>query len=379
MKANDITRRRLIASMAMGSFIFAVSEPYSSFAKAIKTINTSGGSDLLSYVDASGRIKPVTTPAEWQIKRQQILAGMESAMGSLPVLTNQPAFNTEIIEKLKEDDYTRLTLRITAAEKEVVPAYLYVPEKKSSKKLFPAMLALHETDPLGKMSVDGKGHHTHLAYAKELAQRGFVVIAPDYPGFGDLKGYDFEKDTYQSGTMKSIFDNMRCVDLLQQRKDVDPNRIGVIGHSLGGHTALFTAAFDTRLKVVISSCGWTPMEFYDAGDEVTKRHGGRLGPWAQNVYMPLLREKYKLDAKNFPFDFKEVIAALAPRAFFSNSPVNDGNFAVAGVKKGIADVSEVYRFLGAENKLKVVYPECKHDFPLEVREEAYRFIDKNFA
>ncbi|WP_018616961.1 alpha/beta hydrolase [Segetibacter koreensis] len=379
MKTGHFTRRRLIASLAMGSFVFSVSDPFSSFAKEIRKGKTSNRSDLLSYVDASGEKKAVTTLREWEIKRQQILDGMQKAMGKLPGLTGLPAFNIEIIEKVKEADYTRLTLRFTAAEKEKVPAYLYIPEKKSKKKRYPAMLALHETDEIGKMSVDGKGHNPNLAYAKELAQRGYVVIAPDYPGFGDLKGYDFTNDTYESGTMKSIFDNIRCIDFLQSREDVDPDRIGVIGHSLGGHNALFTAAFDTRLKVIISSCGWTIMDFYNAGEDVTKRYGGRLGPWAQDRYMPLLREKYKLDPKKIPFDFSDVIAALAPRAFFSNSPVNDGNFAVAGVRKGIEDVSEVYRFLGAEDKLELRYPNSQHDFPTEVREEAYCFINKIFG
>ncbi len=376
MKTNHFTRRRLIASIAMGSFILAVSEPVSSFGKVIKKFNTHDGSDLFSYVDSNGQKRPVTTLAEWRIKRQQILDGMQNAMGKLPQLSDLPALDIEILEQLKEKNYNRLTISFTVAEKEKISAYLYVPNQKNKKERLPAMLALHETDSIGKKSVDGKGHNTNLAYAKELAERGYVVIAPDYPGFGDLKDYDFTTDSYQSGTMKSIFDNIRCIDLLQARDDVDPDRIGVIGHSLGGHNALFTAAFDTRLKVIVSSCGWTPMDFYDAGEDVTKRYGGRLGPWAQDRYMPLLREKYKLDLKKVPFDFDEVIAALAPRAFFSNSPVNDSNFAVKGVRKGIAEVSEVYRFLGVEDNLQVRYPDSKHDFPPEVRMEAYRFIDK---
>jgi hypothetical protein len=56
--------------------------------------------------------------------------------------------------------------------------------------------------------------------------------------------------------------------------------------------------------------------------------------------------------------------------------LNDSNFSVAGVKKGIAEVSEVFRFLGAKDKLEVRYPESQHDFPPEVRFESYRFIDK---
>ena len=108
--------------------------------------------------------------------------------------------------------------------------------------------------------VDGQGPLANRSYARELAQRGYVVIAPDYPGFGDLRDYDFKTDRYESGTMKSIFDNIRCIDLLQSRIDVDPDRIGAIGHSLGGHNALFTGAFDKRLKVIVSSCGWTLLD-----------------------------------------------------------------------------------------------------------------------
>jgi len=118
------------------------------------------------------------------------------------------------------------------------------------------------------------------------------------------------------------------------------------------------------------------MDYYNAGEETTKKYGGALGAWAQERYMPLLRDKYDLDIKKIPFDFDEVIAALAPRAFFSNSPVNDSNFNIKGVRKGIAAVSEVYDFLGVKDKLEVHYPNSEHDFPPEVRFEAYRFIDK---
>jgi hypothetical protein len=176
--------------------------------------------------------------------------------------------------------------------------------------------------------------------------------------------------------MKGIFNHIRCIDLLQTLEYVDSGRIGVIGHSLGGHNAMFLGAFDTRLKVIVASCGWTLLDYYDIGETALERFGGRLGPWAQDRYMPLLREKFNLDAEKIPFDFDEVIAALAPRAFFSNSPVNDSNFDVEGVIKGIDHVSEVYSFLNAENNLQVRYPDAGHDFPTETRLEAYRFIDK---
>jgi acetyl esterase/lipase len=170
--------------------------------------------------------------------------------------------------------------------------------------------------------------------------------------------------------MKGIFNHMRSVDLLKSRSEVDPERIGVIGHSLGGHNAMFVAAFDERLKVVVSSCGWTPFHDY---------YEGKIAGWTSDRYMPRLRDVFGLDANRVPFDFHEVVASFAPRGFFSNSPVADSNFAVAGVKKAIAEATPIYELFGAAGELQVRYPECGHDFPPEVRQEAYKFIDRVLA
>jgi hypothetical protein len=94
--------------------------------------------------------------------------------------------------------------------------------------------------------------------------------------------------------------------------------------------------------------------------------------------MPLIRDKYNLDGDKIPFDFPEVIASLAPRAFFSNSPINDSNFDVQGVKKGMAEIFPIYHLYKATEKLQVRYPPAEHDFPPAVRLEAYQFIDQQF-
>src|SRR5690606_24026037 len=252
--------------------------------------------------------------------------------------------------------------------------YLYLPYRSSITGKSPAVLALHPTGAQGKAIVDGEGK-ANRGYAKELAQRGYIVIAPDYPSFGDLSDFDFEKDRYQSGTMAAIFYQMRCVDLLLERHDVAPVRLGVIGHSFGRHNAIFIAAFDERLKVVVTSSGWNQMDYYDIGPAAVERYGGRLGPYAQDRYMPLVRDKYGFDGDKIPIDYHEMIALLAPRAFFSNSPIHDSNFDVKGVEKGIDMVRDVYRFFNAEDKLQVRYPDAEHDFPTTTRREAYEFMD----
>lgn len=345
------------------------------------------GQSLLSYTNAEGKTAPVKTLYEWQIKREQILDSMQALFGKLPgdpmrppfnsALPELPPYNVQIKDSLKTNLYVRYNIRFTVAPGEDVTAYLYIPVEKNKNSKFPAMLALHETDMLGKKSVDGQGHNINLAYGKELAQRGYVVLAPDYPGFGDQKEYDFKTDRYESGIMKAIFNNIRCVDFLQSRTDTDPERIGVIGHSLGGHSAMWLAAFEPRLKVVVSSCGWTPNRYYNNYNEaMRKKMGGRLWGYAQERYTMLALTKYHLRAEDMPFDYEEVIAAIAPRAFFSNSPVHDANFNVEGVRVGIARASEVYHFLDADDQLQVRYPVSGHDFPPEVRFESYRYIDK---
>ena len=239
------------------------------------------------------------------------------------------------------------------------------------------MLALHQTEAIGKKSVDGQGPYYNLAYAKELAQRGYVVIAPDYPSFGDQKNYNFNTDRYESGVMKSIFNHIRCIDFLQARTDVDPERIGVIGHSLGGHSSMYVAAFDARIKVIVSSCGWTLNRYYNNyNEDMRKKYGSRWWGYIQERYAPLAQTKYELKVEQFPFDFDELIAVLAPRPFFSNSPIHDANFNVEGVRVGIANASAVYHFLDAGQDLQVRYPIASHDFPPIVRYESYDFIDK---
>lgn len=315
-------------------------------------------------------------PGSTQKSRSQILKNMESVMGKLPSRVGLPPFDIKIIDSLREENFTRYNLTFNVAKGERLPVYLYIPIQSGVVKRLPAMLVLHGTDPLGKRVVDGQGGKSNRGHARELAQRGYVVIAPDYPSFGDIKDHNFETDRYSSATMQGIFNHMRCIDLLQNRKDVDPNKIGVAGLSLGGHNSMFVAAFDERIKVAVSASGWTQLEYYNIGEEASKIYGGRLGPWAQTRYMPLWTTKFGLDGKNLPFNFDEVISAIAPRVFFSVSPLNDSNFDVKGVKEGIAKAKTTYQRYNAEKMLQVRYPNAGHDFPVESRKEAYAFIDK---
>lgn len=337
---------------------------------AAQTPTATDHARLLYYVDAAGHEQPVKTAADWAKRRKEILDGMQAAMGPLPDRTNLPPLDVRVLETVEKDGIRQQTISFVTellkdGSADRLQAYLWIPIGGEERR--PAILALHPTGPLGKGIVAGLGPRANRAYGLELAGRGYVVLAPDYPSFGDAKDYDFEHDRYTSGTMKGIFNHMRGVDLLGARGDVDQQRIGTIGHSLGGHNAMFLGVFDERIKAIVSSCGWCPFHDY---------YGGKIAGWTSPRYMPLLKDKYGLNPDRVPFDFYEVVAALAPRAFFSNSPLHDANFDVAGVRKAIPVAREVYELLGAKDRLVVRYPDCEHDFPPEMRREAYEFLDR---
>jgi hypothetical protein len=118
---------------------------------------------------------------------------------------------------------------------------------------------------------------------------------------------------------------------------------------------------------VVTSCGFNAFHHY---------YGGNLAGWTSDRYMPRIREVYHNSPDEVPFDFYGVLAAIAPRGIFVNAPLEDSNFAVEGVRKVEASVAEVFGLLGVKEKLVCVYPQAKHDFPPEIREQAYEWLTK---
>jgi acetyl esterase/lipase len=320
------------------------------------------------FPDGSGQIKTIATPADWQLRRRAILSGMQQVMGPLPDRSKLAAPVVQIRQSLRFATYHRELVTIDTLFNEHIPAYLYVPNDIGPNERRPAALAVQQTATVGKdISDDTFASERNFGYATELARLGYVVIAPDYPSFGELTNYNFKTSPYRSGTMKAIADNMRCIDVLLARNDVDPKRIVVIGHSLGGHNALFTAAFDERITAAVTSCGWTPFHYYYGGK--------KLANWAQDRYMPAIRDVYHSNPDEVPFDLTEVIGAIAPRAVFSNSPKLDANFEIAGVRSAIPEIESVYKLLGAADRFVVTSPDCEHSFPVKIRREAYGFVE----
>jgi len=283
-------------------------------------------------------------------------------MGPLPRPQSPVPLDIKVLEEVQVGKLIRRKVTYRSDANDVVPAYLMFPINPAQKQ--PAILCLHQTTAFGKDEPAGIRGDADLRYALELAERGYTVIVPDYPSLGEHH-YDFAMRTeYVSGSMKAVWDNIRAVDVLLTLWHVDPDRIGVIGHSLGGHNAIFTALFEPRLKAIVCSCGFTTFRKDD------------LPSWNGPRYMPRLATDFGNEIGKVPFDFDELIAALAPRAFFASAAENDDDFDVAGVREIIATARNVYQRYGTPDRLEAFYPPTQHAFPQQARTLAYSFLDR---
>lgn len=319
--------------------------------------------DLLYYLEDSRRV-PITSQATWHRRRNDVLANMQKVMGDLPPKSTAP-LDIRVLEEERAAHYIRRRITYVPEVGDRVPAYLFLPLNAKGRR--PAMLCLHQTTKIGKAEPAGLGGKPNLAYARELAERGYVTLAPDYPNFGD---YLFDPYThgYASATMKGIVNHRRAVDVLAALPEVNPKAIGVIAHSLGGHNSLFVATFDDRLRAIVTSCGFNAFPKY---------YGGNLKGWSHKGYMPRIAEQFNTSPVQVPFDFPEILAALAPRAVFINAPLRDANFEVSGVYDCVRAARPVYdKIFRKPQRLVAAHPDAEHDFPPEIRKQAYEFLDR---
>jgi len=329
--------------------------------------------NLLLFHNAKGEVLSVKSVGDWKKRRAEILRGMQEIMGPLPGKEKRCPLDVQIEEEVDCGDYVRRFLTYAAEPGSRVPAYLLIPKAALNGKVKTrAILCLHQTHRLGQKVVVGLGDSPNDEYGVELVRRGYVCLAPAYPLLANYQP-DLKAFGYQSGTMMAIWNNIRGLDLLESLPFVKRGKFGAIGHSLGGHNAIFTAAFDDRIKVIASSCGFDSFsDYYDGTPDVWKPERG----WCQTRYMPKLLD-YVGRLSEIPFDFHELIGALAPRHVFINAPLGDTNFKWRSVDAIVRSAQPVFELHRASRNLRVEHPDCSHSFPREMREMAYKLFDQN--
>lgn len=313
----------------------------------------------------------IETKADWEAKRQRIAAAWLSLVGGLP---ERPAPDYEVVSTTVLADHTRLLIRYETAGGDTVPALLLLPKGTDGPR--PAVLALHPTAAEGKVDVATPEGRENRRYGLELVARGYVVLAPDvmtagervWPGAEPYQTAPFDQ-AYPgwSAVGKMLTDHLQGVDLLCTLDQVDPGRIGAIGHSLGGYNAFFLAGVDRRVRAIVSSCGLSPL----AGDPERHRWGRR--DWFS--HLPALSDW--IDRGEAPFEMHEVAALAAPTPFFNWSGQRDSIFPHwKQVGEAALDLARLYQWMGAQDRYLSLIGTGGHDFPPEIRTLAYNFLDR---
>jgi dienelactone hydrolase len=330
--------------------------------------------NLLEFRDDRGAVAPVRSIADWQRRRAEILSGMQRVMGPLPGPEKRVPLDVRIEEEKDFSAYVRRRITYQAEPGSRVPAHLFIPKDVLAGRGAPlrsGVLCLMGTS--GHRHADtppGPNYSGNQNDAEALVARGFVAISPPYPtlGFGARSGIGIKYDPdlqalgYVSGTMKAIWDNIRALDVLETLPYVKRSGFATIGTSLGGHNSIYTAVFDERVRVIVSSCGFDSYLEYAA----TPWEPGK--GWAQNRYMPRITD---FPRDQIPFDFHEMVGALAPRAFFASAPTRDANFKWRSAARIVAAALPIYQLHGVPNSIRIIHPDLGHEFPIEVRDEAY--------
>jgi hypothetical protein len=84
---------------------------------------------------------------------------------------------------------------------------------------------------------------------------------------------------------------------------------------------------------------------------------------------------YRGRLHDIPFDFHELVGALAPRHVLIVAPLRDHNFQAASVDHIAAAAKDVFRLYDQPQRLQIEHPDCEHEFPMEMREKAYGLFD----
>jgi hypothetical protein len=315
---------------------------------------------------------PIATVDQWQEKRQDIVARLYRTIGTPPFPRN-----TRAIETLREENlpqYIRRKICYTVGQGERITAYLLIPNDVAPPPA--ALVAMHQTVNAGKDEVVGLAGQRDLAYGHELASLGYVVLVPDYLTAGERiypgrKGFEsgpfYEQYPDWSMVGKNVKDSLAAVDVLCALDWIDKARIGVIGHSHGGHNAIFAAALDERIKVCVSNCGLSVFSEEQERLEWSLEEG--------YIYIPALRE-YFLQDKETPFDLHEVAALIAPRPWLNVSSYFDMAY---GNQEFLAEVGvllyQVYKLHDRPGALAYLMHGNDHSFPQYARDLAYSWLD----
>jgi pimeloyl-ACP methyl ester carboxylesterase len=286
-------------------------------------------------------------------------------LGRLPD-RNRP-MSVKLISRDETDEMIIEKLLFDINGKELVPAYFTTP--KNSKGKLPVILFNHShfgQYEVGKNEfVKGRIEMQKPAYALALARAGYAGLCLDMWAFGERRGKtegDIFKEMLWNGQVMfgmMVYDNLRAVDYLLTRDDVDKKRIGTIGMSMGSTMSWWLAALDERIKVCVDICCLTDYQ------ELIAEKG--LGLHGIYYFVP--------DLLNH-FTTSQINGLISPRPHFGLAGKLDPLTPLKGLEKIDRNLTEIYKHDGAPDAWQLKVYNVGHLETPQMRSDIMDFFKK---
>jgi hypothetical protein len=305
----------------------------------------------------------VKAPGDWQRRRREILADWNGVMGAWPAVIERP--RVETLGEVRRENFTQRTVRVETAPGQMTKGYLLIPDGAGP---FPAVFVpFYEAE-----TSTGQNANKLRDFAYQLTKRGFVTLSIGSPG-GDARKPDAAGVRIQPLSFLGYV-AANGYQALASLPQVDPKRVGIVGHSYGGKWAMFGA------------CLW---EKYAAGawsdpgivwDEA-RANVNYWEPWYLGWEAGVTRKPGLVTAENprtgayrvlveKGHDLHELQALMAPRPMLVSGGAEDG----PGRWVALNHVVEVNKLLGVEGRVGMTNRD-KHDPTAESNEVIYLFFE----
>lgn len=304
--------------------------------------------------------------AHQQARRQELWR----LLGDLPAPQTPTA---KLIRTEQRDGYKLEYLVLDLNGIQPVPALMLIPD--NIRKPAPAMQYIHWH---GGCFDKGKeelldGRHVLKPYAPVYAEKGIVALAIDSWCFGERRPYENIKDgpKGEADTFKEMlwhgrvlwgmmmFDEWQALNYLCGRPEVDPNRVGAFGISMGSTKAWWLAALDERIRCCIDLCCLTDYEALLAAKGLSL-HG-------LYYYVPSLLKH---------FQTHEVNELIVPRPRLSLNGARDNLTPPEGVKRIRDHLYRLYNEHDRAEDCRIDLFDCGHEETTEMRRIVQSWLDK---
>ena len=348
------------------------------------------------------RDHPNGSYAEWaKTARATLLAGLNYNPGPLDL-------KPKTLARWETDSFVRETIEFNTTPWFRVPGYFYVP--KNVPLPAPALLVFHawggpilfgadrvSGEPVHSIVADYRAHATSgRAIADWFASHGYAVIVIDAFHFGRRapRGINGLPESYDANTLDAetvkkydaltrdpkqlyhgvkelnwagvtwaglnYFDDSRCIDYLLTRREVDPERIGCTGLSVGGWRTNILTALEPRIKAAVS-VGWMT-----TGDTQQPYNvNGAIGTFA---LLPGVLNR---------MDIPDFIAMAAPKAVMVVSGTRDALFPPLGQREAARQIADAYAWAGVPDRFRNFAPDKTHCYDADIQAEALAWFDRH--